>query len=143
MSGWIFRKYLSILFKTRFGVSLPVTGWRVVVFIFAFIIKKKEKSLWLGRTRAYIKRIIKVSWIFFNFSCWGESVNRNSIIMISKGYHYVINLGIVSNFCISIDPVYPGSLPKDLSYQVNSGESGFSLPHRSSSSLSMMSFDRA
>ena len=28
----------------------------------------------------------------------GESVNRNIIIMISKGYHYMINLGIVSNF---------------------------------------------
>ena len=35
--------------------------------------------------------------------------------MINKGYHYVINLGIVSNFYISIDPVYPGSLAKDLS----------------------------
>ena len=29
--------------------------------------------------------------------------------MISKGYHFVINLGIVSNFYISVDPVYPGS----------------------------------
>ena len=29
--------------------------------------------------------------------------------MISKRYHYVINLGIVSNFYISIDPIYPGS----------------------------------
>ena len=29
--------------------------------------------------------------------------------MISKGYHYVINLGIISNFCISIDPFYHGS----------------------------------
>ena len=29
--------------------------------------------------------------------------------MVSKGYHYVINLGIVGNFYISIDPVYPGS----------------------------------
>ena len=39
--------------------------------------------------------------------------------MISKGYHYVINIGIVSNFYISIDssidPVYPGSFAKDLS----------------------------
>ena len=43
-----------------------------------------------------------------------ESVNRNSIIMITKGYHYVINLGIFSNFYISIDPAYPGSLAKDL-----------------------------
>ena len=29
--------------------------------------------------------------------------------MISKGYHYAINLGIVSNFYISTDTVYPGS----------------------------------
>ena len=29
--------------------------------------------------------------------------------MISKGYHYVINLGITYNFYISIGPVYPGS----------------------------------
>ena len=28
--------------------------------------------------------------------------------MISKGYHYVINLGIDSNFYVSIDPAYPG-----------------------------------
>ena len=47
--------------------------------------------------------------------------------MISKGYHYVINLGIVSNFYISIDPVYRRSLTKDLWQQVNAGESGSSL----------------
>ena len=29
---------------------------------------------------------------------------------ISKGYHYVINLCIASNFYVSIDPVYPESL---------------------------------
>ena len=29
--------------------------------------------------------------------------------MISKGYHYMINLGIASNIYISIGPVYPGS----------------------------------
>ena len=29
--------------------------------------------------------------------------------MISKEYHHMINLGIVSNFYISIDHVYPGS----------------------------------
>ena len=29
--------------------------------------------------------------------------------MISKGYHYVINLGIACNFYISIDAVYSGS----------------------------------
>ena len=29
--------------------------------------------------------------------------------MISKGYHYVINLGITYDFYISIGPVYPGS----------------------------------
>ena len=39
--------------------------------------------------------------------------------MISKGHHYVINLGIVSTFYISInisiDPVISGPLAKDLS----------------------------
>ena len=47
--------------------------------------------------------------IFSDFVFWEESAKRNSINMISKGYHYVINLGIVSNFYISIDPIYPGS----------------------------------
>ena len=51
-------------------------------------------------------RIFKVTWIFSSFSFWGESVNYNSIIIISKEYHYVINLGIACNFSISIDPVY-------------------------------------
>ena len=60
------------------------------------------------------------------------SLSIEIIIMIAKGYHYVINLDIVSNFCISIDPVYPGSLVKDLLEQLNSGVSGFSLVHRSS-----------
>ena len=46
-------------------------------------------------------------WIFSNFSLWGQSVNKDSIIMISKGYHYVIILGIACNFYISIEPVYP------------------------------------
>ena len=35
--------------------------------------------------------------------------------MISKDYYYVTHLGIASNFYISIDPVYPESLAKDLS----------------------------
>ena len=78
---------------------------------FVFLIKKK--SFLLRRTWAYIKELFL--WIFSNFSIWGESVNRNSTLMISKGYHYAINLVIFSNFYISIDPVYPGSLPKDLS----------------------------
>ena len=54
----------------------------------------------------------------YDLSCiiWkDESVNRNSIIMISKGYHFVITLGILSNFYISIDPVYLESLPNNLS----------------------------
>ena len=66
--------------------------------------------------------------------------------MISKGYHYVINLGIFSNFYISIDIsidlVYPVSLARDLLEQVN-WESGFSLLRRCSSPLSTMSFHRA
>ena len=34
--------------------------------------------------------------------------------MISKGYYYVINIGIARNFYISIGPVYPGPVVKDL-----------------------------
>ena len=30
--------------------------------------------------------------------------------MISERCHYVINFGIVSNFYISVDPVFPGPL---------------------------------
>ena len=29
--------------------------------------------------------------------------------MISKGYYYMINLGIAYSFYITVDPVYPGS----------------------------------
>ena len=72
----------------------------VLVFFFVCVLIENvfvvEETLDL-RELSY-KRIIKVSWIFSGFSFWGESVNRNSIIMISKGYHYVINLGIFSNF---------------------------------------------
>ena len=46
----------------------------------------------------------------------------------------MINLGILRNLCISIaisiHPVYPGSLAKDLLQQVNSEECGFSILHR-------------
>ena len=38
-----------------------------------------------------------------------KSIRRNSIIMICKGYHYVFNLGIISNFYISVDSVCPES----------------------------------
>ena len=61
--------------------------------------------------------------------------------MISKGYHYVINLGIAFNFFISIDPVYSRSCPRR---SIVAGElRDFSLLHRFSNPLSMMSFDRA
>ena len=46
----------------------------------------------------------------------------------------MINLGILRNLCISIaisiHPVYPGSLAKDLLQQVNSEECGVSILHR-------------
>ena len=79
----------------------------------------------------------------FQFSFLSQSVNRNSIVIISKGYNYVIILGIISNFYISIDPVYPRSLANDLSWQVKSGESRFSLLHRSSSPLYTIILERA
>ena len=74
-------------------------------------------------------------------------MNRNDIIMVIREHHYVINIGTVSNFYISIDisidPAYPGSLAKGLLEQVNSEDCGFSLFHRSSSPLSTMIFDWA
>ena len=46
----------------------------------------------------------------------------------------MINLGVLRNLyisvAISIHPVYPGSLAKDLLQQVNSEECGFSILHR-------------
>ena len=33
--------------------------------------------------------------------------------MVSKGYHYMINLSIVGNFYISIDPAYAGPCAKE------------------------------
>ena len=113
MSGEVFRKYLSILFKTIFDVFPWVTWWRVVVFV--FLIKKGSLCSW-GELRLTWKNYFHESfpWFSSSFSFWGESVNRNSIIMISKGYYYVINLGISSNFVISIDLVYPGSLLYDI-----------------------------
>ena len=72
-------------------------------------------------------------------------MNRNDIIMVSRESHYVINIGIASNFYISIDisidPAYPESLAKGVSEQVNSEDCGFSLFHRSSNPLSTMIFD--
>ena len=54
-------------------------------------------------------RIIKVSWMFSNFSVWMESLNSRIVMKISKTYHYVINLDIADNFHSSLHPAYPGS----------------------------------
>ena len=112
MSGGVFRKYLSILFKTIFGVFPPVTCRRKAFLV--FLIKKVFVA---EENSGLHKRIIfmNLSHESFPILVFEESVNRNNIIMIGKGYHYVINLVIVSNFYISIEPVYPGSMPKDLS----------------------------
>ena len=82
--------------------SLTFKCWgplQLSLFFCVWCFNRKKKCLcsWgdLGLT---YKRIIKVSWTFPDFSFWGESVSRNSIIMISKWYHYVINLSIFSNF---------------------------------------------
>ena len=45
LSVGVFRKDLSILFKTIFGVFPPVTCWRVVVF-YAFNKKRSVSSWW-------------------------------------------------------------------------------------------------
>ena len=63
--------------------------------------------------------------------------------MITKGYDYVINLGIAKNFYIGIpDPVYPGSSVDDLLSWVNAKESGIYFLYRSSSPLFTISFER-
>ena len=65
---------------------------------FFCVFNKKRKFFVAEETSGlHKKELLKVSWIFSNFNFWGDSVNRNSIIMISKGYHYVINLRIASN----------------------------------------------
>ena len=87
MIGGIVKKGSTVFFKTRIQYS--------------------HQSLAEGE-----KRIIKIPLFFFNFSFWMDYVKWNSIIMISKGYYYVINVGIVSNVYISIDLVYPGSLAR-------------------------------
>ena len=109
LSGGAFRKNHNNLFKTVFDVFPPATCWRVF-FLCAF--NKREVFAAEENSDFYFHESFR--WIFSSFSFWRYSVNRNSIIIISEGYHYVINLGIVSKFYISIDPLYPGSLPKDL-----------------------------
>ena len=66
----------------------------------------KDTIMWL--ILVFIASLISVKTLFILDLC-------NRIIMICKGYHNVINLGIYSKSYISIDPVFPGSLPKDLS----------------------------
>ena len=123
LSGWTVRKSYSILFKSR--------SW-VVEFlesILAFYLKQyllyshqsideewlffvffiKNKVFRAEENSGLHKRIIFMNLFQFNF--WGESVNRNRTIKIGKGCHYAISLIITRNFYISIDPVYPGSLP--------------------------------
>ena len=77
------------------------------------VFNKKRKLFVAEETSCLHKReLLKYMYLF------QESVNTNIIIMIIKGYHYVIDLEIVSNFYISIDisidPVYHGCLAKYL-----------------------------
>ena len=46
----------------------------------------------------HIRELLKYHEDFPILVFEGSLVSRNSIIMISKGYHYVINLSIFSNF---------------------------------------------
>ena len=63
--------------------------------------------------------------------------------MISKGYHYVISIGIASNLYISVNPVYPGSCARGSVVAGELTELGFFLLDRSLSPLSMINFGRA
>ena len=40
------------------------------------------------------------------FTFEGNSINKNRIAMVWKGYRHVINFSIISNFHISMYPVY-------------------------------------
>ena len=123
LSGRTVGKSSSILFKTKSWVvefleSIIAFSLKQYLLyshqslavdrlFFVFLIKKEVFAA--EENSDLHKRIIFMN--LSNFSFWWESVNRNSVIMISKGYHYVINLVIVSNFYIITEPVYPGSLP--------------------------------
>ena len=63
--------------------------------------------------------------------------------MVCKGYHYVINRRLVSNFYINIEPVYPGPCVRGPIVADKLRGSGFSLLPRSSSPLSTLSFVRS
>ena len=84
-------------------------GSTAAVLVFFLCFNRKRNVFVAEETSELHKRkLLKfLKWKFSNFSFWGESVNRNSIIMISKGYHYVINLGIFSYFLYQyIDRIY-------------------------------------
>ena len=139
--SWNSRKSSSIFFKTRFSVLPPVTCWRVVVFC---VFNKERKAFVVKENSGVHKReLLKYHESFPILVFWGEPANENSIIIISKGNHCVVDLGIACNFYISIDPVYPRCCAR-ISLVVGElrGIRVFLL-HRSSSPLSTMSFNRA
>ena len=78
----------DITFKTRFSVFPLVTCWRVVVFC---VFNKKRKVFVVEENSGLLKREL---WKYDESSpilVFEGSVKRNSIIMVSKGYQYVIN----------------------------------------------------
>ena len=78
----------EVTFKTRFGVFSLVTCWRVVVFC---VFNKKRKVFVVEENSGLLKREL---WKYDESSpilVFEGSVKRNSIIMVSKGYQYVIN----------------------------------------------------
>ena len=100
MSGGIFGKCSSILFKTR----IDVFPTRHLLNFFCVVLMKKLIFCSWGELVLTQNKIIKVPLIFSIFSFWEGSVKRNSIIMICKEYHYVINLGIASIFFYQYRP---------------------------------------
>ena len=71
----------------------------------------------------HLKELLKYHKYFPILVFEGGSVSRNSIIMISKGYHYVINLSIFSNFL--------NQYRQDLWRRENPGSPKFICFHRS------------
>ena len=99
---WEIENVLTFFLKQilEYSDQLLAEEWS---FLCAFFKKNKFIS---EENSGFHKRELTKYHESFRILVLGEFFNKNNIIMISKAYHYVINLGITSSFYICIDPVY-------------------------------------
>ena len=71
---------------------------------FPLLLGRREKI------RLTKKRIAEVLQVFPDFYFRRDSVNSYSIIVISKGYNFVVSFCIICKVYVSINPVNPGSI---------------------------------